>query len=149
MPRLKQVALTDHSGPVEELSGKRNKQSALACSSVHRKQISYVYTDMQDESPPLQACSCKGGDAVVWAQDGSEWLMICEQSEVLPIQELVEAFDSEHQCQCFLLKLRMVLLTLCECARGVGDRAFSAIWVGLRDDCSYSIRRCACCQGQG
>ena len=45
MPRLKQVALTDHSGPAEELSGKRDKQSALACSSVHRKQISYVYTD--------------------------------------------------------------------------------------------------------
>ena len=93
----------------------------------------------QDESLCLQACSCKGGDAVVRAQDGGEWLMICEQGELSPIQELVESFDSKHQCQCFLLQLCVVLLTLCECARGVGDRAFSAIWVGLRDDCSYSI----------
>ena len=38
-----------------------------------------------------------------------------------PIQELVEVFDSEHQCQCFLLQLRVVHLTLCECAQGVGD----------------------------
>ena len=41
----------------------------------------------QDESPPLQACSCKGGDAVVWIQDGGEWLMVREQG-LLPIQEL-------------------------------------------------------------
>ena len=132
-------------GGVEWQAGQTVYIGMLFCAS----ETDLIRVHRQDESPSLQAGSCKGGDAVARAQDGGEWLMIRDQSELSPIQELVEAFDSEYLCQCFLLQLRVVLLTLCECARGVGDRAFSAIWVGLRDDCSYSIRRCICCQGQG
>ena len=57
--------------------------------------------------------------------------MVHEQGELLSIQELMKAFDSEHQCQCFLLQLRIVLLTLYECARGIADWALSTIWLGL------------------
>ena len=79
----------------------------------------------------MQACSCEGGDAVVWTQDGGEWLMVREQGELLSIQELMKAFDSEHQCQCYLLQLCIVLLNLYECVRGIADWALSAIWLGL------------------
>ena len=86
-------------GGVEWQAGQTVCIGMLFCAS----ETDLIHVRRQDESPPLQACSCKGRDAVVRAQDGGEWLMICEQGELSPIQELVEAFDSEHQCQCFLL----------------------------------------------
>ena len=83
-------------GGVEWQAGQAVCINMFFCAS----ETDLIHVCRQDESPPLQACSCKGGDAAVRAQDGGEWLMICEQSERSSIQELVEAFDSEHQCQC-------------------------------------------------
>ena len=44
-----------------------------------------ISVHIQDERPPLQACSCEGEDAVAWTKDGGEWLMVREQGELSPI----------------------------------------------------------------
>ena len=83
----------------------------------------------QHKRPSSEPICCKTWCRFRRSKKRDEWLVICDEDEVSPVQELMEFLQCKNNCQGFLVNLAIAALSLYQGLGRVGNWAFTAVRV--------------------